>query len=247
MQSEALQKTYHVGTAGWAIPKQHGEAFGGSDSHLERYGRSLPAVEINSTFYRSHRPATYARWAASVPLHFRFSAKIPREITHKRRLAESEDLLDRFLGEVEALGPKLGPLLVQLPPGLRYDAAVAERFFASFRERFDGLLGCEPRNETWFDDAPEALMRDYHVARIAADPAIVPRAAESGGWPGLVYIRLHGSPKVYSSPYSPEQLDAIAADLRAAAPEACERWCIFDNTVLGEAAGQALDLMRRLS
>ncbi|MFC7739592.1 DUF72 domain-containing protein, partial [Roseomonas sp. GCM10028921] len=123
----------YVGTAGWSIPKQHAADFDADGSHLERYARRLSAVEINSSFYRPHRPATYARWAASVPDGFRFSAKVPRTVTHDRRLKEAGELLQRFVGEVRALGDRLGPLLVQLPPSLRYEEEVADRFLAGFR------------------------------------------------------------------------------------------------------------------
>ena len=75
-----------VGCAGWSIPRQHASYFPSEGSHLERYARFLPAVEINSSFYRPHKPATYARWAASVPDGFRFLFKLPRAITHERRL-----------------------------------------------------------------------------------------------------------------------------------------------------------------
>ncbi|MFH5927397.1 DUF72 domain-containing protein [Roseomonas sp. SXEYE001] len=233
---------FYVGTAGWGIPKQHAGSFPGEGSHLERYARCLAAVEINSSFYRPHRPATYERWAASVPSGFRFSVKVPREITHTRRLLDVTEPLDRFLGEVRALGP----LLVQLPPSLRYDQAVAERFFGDFRERFDGQLACEPRHESWFGDAAEAVLTKHLVARVAADPAVVPRAARPRGWPGLLYIRLHGSPKVYYSAYSSDEVEATARCLLATSAKARTCWCIYDNTAAGEAAGQALDLLRRL-
>ena len=239
-------QSYFIGTAGWSIPKQHAEAFAEEGSHLERYARRLPAVEINSSFYRPHRPATYERWAASVPPGFRFSAKVPREITHTRRLVDATEPLERFLGEVRALGDALGPLLVQLPPSLGYDEAAAERFFSGFRERFKGQLACEPRHETWFGDAARTMLTKHHVARVAADPAIVPQAAQPGGWMGLLYIRLHGSPKVYYSAYSPEEVEAKAEHLRNALTEAEDRWCIFDNTAVGEATGQALDLQQQL-
>lgn len=233
-----------IGTAGWSIPKGHGAAFPAAGSHLERYARVLKAVEINSSFYRPHRPATYARWAASVPPGFRFAVKVPRAVTHERRLVDAMAPLERFLDEVSALGPALGPLLVQLPPSLRHDAAVVEAFLHSLRERFTGEVACEPRHASWFTDAAEASLSTFHVARVAADPAVVPRAAEPGGWAGLVYVRLHGSPEMYRSTYPPEALDAVAARLRMAmaAGQAC--WCIFDNTALGEAAGNALDLSR---
>ena len=235
-----------VGTAGWSIPKQHAGAFAGEGSHLERYARRLPTVEINSSFYRPHRPATYERWAAAVPPGFRFSVKVPREITHIRRLVNTGSPLERFLGEVRELGRALGPLLVQLPPSLSYNEATVERFLGDLRECFDGQLACEPRHQTWFGDAAEAMLVNHQVARVAADPAILPRAAQPGGWPGLLYVRLHGSPEIYHSAYSPEEIEATVRLLHAASAGSENRWCIFDNTALGEAAGQALDLLRRL-
>ena len=235
-----------VGTAGWSIPTRHADAFPGEGSHLERYARRLPAAEINSSFHRPHRPATYARWANSVPPGFRFSAKVPREVTHARRLVDAAEPLERFLGEVGALGPALGPLLVQLPPSLRFDAAVAGRFLGDLRDRFGGQLACEPRHPTWFTDAADALLERHRVGRVAADPAVVPQAALPGGWRGLLYIRLHGSPRIYHSAYPPEAITATARTLRDAAAQAGDRWCILDNTALGEATGQALDLLRQL-
>lgn len=232
-----------IGTAGWSIPKQQAAAFAGSGSHLERYARRLPAVEINSSFYRPHRPATYARWAASVPAGFRFSVKVPQLITHERRLQAVTEPLQRFLAEVGLLGAALGPLLLQLPPSLDYDAAVLEAFLAELRAAFDGPLACEPRHASWFTDAAEAHLARHRVARVAADPAVVPRAAEPGGWPGLVYLRLHGAPRIYYSGYGPEQIAAAARRLRAPSGPAPERWCIFDNTALGEATGNALALL----
>jgi uncharacterized protein YecE (DUF72 family) len=235
-----------IGTAGWSIPKQHAHAFPCTGSHLERYARALPAVEINSSFYRPHRTATYARWAASVPTDFRFAVKVPRAVTHERRLVDAAEPLAPFLDDIAALGLTLGPLLVQLPPSLRYDGTAVERFFGSLRERFAGEVVCEPRHASWFTDLAEACLSAFRVARVAADPAVVPRAAEPGGWTGLVYIRLHGSPKMYRSAYPPEALDRTAQRLRAALDEGQTCWCIFDNTALGEATANALDLFRRL-
>jgi uncharacterized protein YecE (DUF72 family) len=235
-----------IGTAGWSIPKQHAGAFPVEGTHLGRYARQLPAVEINSSFYRPHRPATYARWAASVPPSFRFAVKLPREITHERRLLDAAEPLHRFLGEVEALGQTLGPLLVQLPPTLRYDEALVDRFYTELRARFSGNVVCEPRHASWFTDTVDAHLSGYRVARVAADPAVVPRAAEPGGWSGITYRRLHGSPKMYYSAYPTEELDATARRMREAAPETRECWCIFDNTADGEATRDALDLLVRL-
>jgi uncharacterized protein YecE (DUF72 family) len=235
-----------IGTAGWTIPKQHAEKFAAGGSHLERYARCFPAVEINSSFYRPHRPATYARWAASVPEKFRFAAKLPREISHRRRLVDVAEPLQRFLGEIAALGDRLGPVLVQLPPGLGCDVEAAEKFFAVLREQFGGGVVCEPRHASWFTGAVEALLRKFRIARVAADPAPAAGAQTPGGWPGLVYRRLHGAPKMYYSAYPAAVLDDTAAAMRAEAADGRETWCIFDNTAQGAATGDALALLGRL-
>jgi uncharacterized protein YecE (DUF72 family) len=233
-----------VGTAGWSIPKTVGDAFPSTGSHLTRYAARFSAVEINSSFYRPHRPATYARWAASVPEGFRFSVKLPRIITHEHKLKDVVEPLDRFLADTGALSDRLGPLLIQLPPSLDCDEAVVERFFALLRRRFNGALACEPRHASWFEDRIDAMLTAFRIARVAADPAPVPRAAEPGGWPGLVYRRLHGSPRIYYSAYAASELDRCAASMREA--KAAESWGIFDNTALGEASKNALELLDRV-
>jgi uncharacterized protein YecE (DUF72 family) len=235
-----------VGCAGWSIPREQAEHFPASGTHLERYAQRLPAVEINSSFYRPHQPATYARWAASVPEWFRFAVKVPKEITHTRRLRDVAAPLDRFLSETRALADKLGPLLVQFPPSLRFEADIVEAFFTTLRDRFEGGVVCEPRHKTWFTDEAAHMLFAAQVARVAADPAPVPEAAHPGGWPGLLYFRLHGSPEMYVSAYDDAELEALTQRLREAAQSA-PIWCIFDNTALGAATVNALDLCARLS
>src|SRR5947209_14530695 len=110
-----------VGCAGWSIPKEHAGCFAEEGSHLVRYAQRFPAVEVNSSFYRPHRPSTYARWAAEAPESIAFSLKVPKEVTHKRRLVEADEPLDRFLGKTAVLGAKPRPLLVQ-PASLAFDA-----------------------------------------------------------------------------------------------------------------------------
>jgi uncharacterized protein YecE (DUF72 family) len=236
----------HIGTAGWSIPRDEQPRFPTGDSHLARYARVLPAVEINSTFHRPHRAATFARWAASVPRTFRFSVKLPRAITHERRLAGCAAPLATFLGDVAPLGSRLGCLLVQLPPSLAFDARVARTFFSVLRKRFDRGVALEPRHASWFDGRADRLLGDFEVARVAADPPRVAGGDAPGGWPGLAYFRLHGSPRVYYSSYMDDYLDALAETLRALRRRRIPTWCIFDNTTLGAATGNALSLAGRL-
>lgn len=166
---------------------------------------------------------------------------MPREITHRRRLRECEALLAAFLAETAALGPKLGPLLVQLPPGLSFEAPVVTAFFAALREVFAGGIVCEPRHVSWIAPEADETLREFHVARVVADPALsAPGATEPGGWDGIAYYRLHGSPRVYYSDYGEDDLEALASRLTRATTGARSVWCIFDNTALGAATANAL-------
>jgi uncharacterized protein YecE (DUF72 family) len=227
-----------VGCAGWSVPKQEAQRFPSGGTHLERYAQRFGAVEINSSFYRSHRPGTYARWAASVPDHFRFAVKVPKEITHVHRLAELTSL-DGFLVEASGLGQKLGPLLVQLPPSLAFDAKISRAFFEAVRKRFGGAVVLEPRHQSWFEVSATRILESYAVARAATDPAVVPEAARPGAWAGLVYYRLHGSPHRYHSAYSPDYLTTLSQALAQWA-RSVPTWCIFDNTAEGAATKNAL-------
>jgi uncharacterized protein YecE (DUF72 family) len=244
MQPPRAGARHRIGTAGWALPAAVQSQFPEGGTALERYARVFPCVEITSTFYRPHRRATLERWAASVPDDFRFALKLPRTVTHERRLVDVADLLNDFLAWTSGLGAKRDVLLVQLPPSLGFEAATAEQFFSALRERYAGNVACEPRHASWFGEAPDAVLCRYHVARVAADPVVSGGTAEPGGWPGLCYRRLHGSPIVYRSSYSSEELDALALRMRSAT---VPQWCIFDNTAAGAAAADALDLLARLS
>jgi uncharacterized protein YecE (DUF72 family) len=235
-----------IGCAGWTIPKAHAASFPPSGSHLKRYAQIFNAAEINSSFHRPHRRATYERWAASVPDGFSFAVKAPKTITHELRLVGAEAELDEFLAQARGLGQKLGPLLVQLPPKLGFDTDTVRAFFAVLRARHDGDVVCEPRHADWFTPPADDLLLEFRIARVAADPAVVAAAAEPGGWKDLIYFRLHGSPRVYWSEYGPEQIDWFAEKLVRAAKDARAAWCIFDNTASGAAAGNALALRERV-
>jgi len=204
-----------IGTAGWTIPTHHAELAPGQGTHLERYARKLNCVEINSSFYRSHRLATWQRWADSTPEDFRFSVKLSKAITHTAKLAIAPSLLDPFFQEMAGLGKKLGPILIQLPPSLRFEDCPAAEFFEAIRSLFNGPIALEPRQATWFTREADDLLERHRISRVAADPSRQPNAEtghlpQPGGWPGLAYFRLHGSPRTYYSNYEPAYLAALA-------------------------------------
>lgn len=236
---------FRVGTAGWSIPREFQSRFPEGESHLARYGATFNAVELNSSFYRRHEPETYERWARSTPASFRFAVKVPRDITHFHRLTGPRNLIESFLEGPKRLGRKLGPLLVQLPPSLRFDPKVVERFFRTLARLHGGAVVCEPRHASWFDGGADRLLESLGVARVAADPACVPEARRPGGARNLVYYRLHGSPRMYYSEYGDRFVEDLAREIRAL-PKKTAVWCIFDNTASGAATADALRLLEAL-
>jgi uncharacterized protein YecE (DUF72 family) len=236
----------YVGAAGWSLASDIQAKFPKRGTHLTRYAARFPAVEINSSFYKPHQQATYAKWAASVPAAFRFSVKLPKTITHAQRLVGAAGMIDTFLGEVSGLGDKLGCLLVQLPPSLEFEARVAARFFAVLRKRYGGAVVLEARHASWFTANAQQLLIRHCIGGVAADPAPVPAAAAPTGWPGLVYYRLHGSPRMYYSAYEEDRLKAIAGQLASRTNAGAEVWCIFDNTAAGAALPDAFKVLRCL-
>jgi uncharacterized protein YecE (DUF72 family) len=202
------------------------------------------AVEITSSFYREHRDSTYRRWASAVPPSFRFAVKLPRAITHTAPLRPSP-LFEEFLAGPLALGARLGPLLVQFPPRLALDVDRAAAFFAALRRRFAGTAVCEPRHPSWFTPDAAALLEEFEIGRVAADPPPVPDAVQPGGWRGVTYFRLHGSPETYRSSYSEAFLSELVGRLRRE-PAGRPVWCVFDNTARGAAVANALSVLRVL-
>ena len=244
---DSLPSGVHLGVAGWAIRREHSLRFANVGSHLQRYATLFNCVEINSCFYRPHRRSTYERWAASVPDAFRFSVKLPKVITHELRLVGAEERLEAFLEETSGLGDKRGPVLIQLPPSFAFDLAPVRNFFVQLRARFDGDAVLEPRHDTWFTAEVESLLREYRVARVAADPARVIAAALPGGHDQPAYFRLHGSPRVYYSAYTPEFLESVADSIQTKVNRGIRTWCIFDNTALGFATSDALTVQSLLA
>jgi uncharacterized protein YecE (DUF72 family) len=236
-----MPRRIFIGTAGWSIPRASAHRFDDEGTHLERYARVFAGVEINSSFHRPHATSTYAKWAAATPDNFLFAIKTPRVITHDHQLRRIRLPLERFLAEIGGLDDKQGPLLVQLPPALVFDARVAARFFDNVRARYDGFIVCEPRHPTWFTARVDALFVRYHVARAAADPPPAAAAGTPGGWRGLVYFRLHGSPRKYWSRYDGEYVSALATAIREV-PRSVDAWCVFDNTASGAALENAWEL-----
>jgi uncharacterized protein YecE (DUF72 family) len=243
--SSPTTQLFRIGCAGWSIPRQSGDKFPAGESHLARYSQVLNCCEINSSFYRPHKKETWERWADSVPADFKFSVKVPKAITHEAKLNCGREGFSGFLEQIAVLGKKLGPVLLQLPPSLAFDLSIATKFLTLVREDFAGDLVCEPRHASWFCEQVNDFLREYKVARVAADPACVPEVIRPAGSPSLAYFRLHGSPRRYYSAYDEDFLNALAVEMEQLKNRSV--WCIFDNTASGNAMQNALELNARLN
>jgi uncharacterized protein YecE (DUF72 family) len=239
-------KNIHIGVAGWSIPSAQAHLAPAEGTHLQRYARTLNAVELNRTFYALPRVATVRKWVECVPENFRFSLKLSKTITHELKFQKAIPALKEFIDLAQEFGEKLGPILVQTPPSLEAEDHVLD-FLEQFRELFDGSIVMEPRHSTWTDARVDLRLKELRIARVAADPAKVPALATPGGDRSITYFRLHGSPRIYWSEYTEEMLKEWVRQIREAMRSSRKVWVIFDNTARDAAFPNAMRMRKLLS
>ncbi len=237
------QHKIYIGTAGWTLPARAKNRFVGEGSHLERYSRLLNAAEINSSFYREHSAETYRKWADMVPSDFRFSVKLNRYFTHDQRLGETGKKLKQSLEPMMGLEEKFGTLLIQLPPSLEFSRSLADHFFTELRHFYDGEVVLEPRHKSWASRESADLLTGFSINKVLADPepCRMPKSLRRQV-EFITYFRLHGTPEMYKSSYSPQMIDRIAQQISKTYMLGGTVWCVFDNTSFGHATENALDL-----
>jgi uncharacterized protein YecE (DUF72 family) len=165
------QAAIRIGIAGWSVPAAYRIQSPAGRTHLEQYAEYFNAVEINSSFYRPHRLATYQRWRGSVPPGFRFSVKVPKSITHESRLAGCADEIALFTQSVSGLAEKLAVLLVQLPASFDFEEKAAREFLQILKDAFAAKIVWEARNPSWFAPGADDLFARFDITRVRADPA----------------------------------------------------------------------------
>ncbi|HKO68260.1 MAG TPA: DUF72 domain-containing protein [Burkholderiaceae bacterium] len=233
-----------IGVSGWRYPPWRGafypEGLRQADE-LTYAARKLPTIEINGSFYSLQTPASYAAWYAATPPGFVFSVKGGRFITHMKRLRDIDKPLANFFASgIFRLKEKLGPVLWQFPPNMRYRPQLFADFIEklpkdtsaalSLARRRDARMtgraalsidavrpmrhAIEIRNETFLDPDFINLLRQHNVALVVADTG--------ERWPqphdvtsDFVYLRLHGATELYRSRYSDTELRCWADRLRA--------------------------------
>jgi uncharacterized protein YecE (DUF72 family) len=250
-----------IGVSGWRYSPWRGVFYPDGLPQREELAyasRHFSAIEINGSFYSLQYPESYARWYSDTPPTFVFAVKGGRFITHMRKLREvKEPLANFFASGIFNLREKLGPVLWQLPPTLKYDRGRLEAFLALLppdtrsasnlaRRRSRWMKGrtrlsvdanrplrhaIEIRHESFLDPSFIELLRAHQVALVVAETA--------GLWPlvfditsSFVYLRLHGDKHLYRSGYSNAALDRWATRIRdwSAGRDPCDVYCFFDNT-----------------
>jgi uncharacterized protein YecE (DUF72 family) len=265
-----------IGISGWTYPGWRGDFYPPGLAHrreLEYAANRFGSIEINGSFYALQRASSYLAWRDQTPDDLVFSVKAGRFITHLKKLADVEiPLANFFASGVLALGPKLGPILWQLPPMLGYDEARLTAFFSllprttrqavRLAERRDAKVSddrawlttdadrpvrhaMEVRHSSYSVPEAVALLRKHDIGLVVADSA--------GKWPqtedmtsDFVYVRLHGADELYVSGYTDEALDRWAAKVRSWAADGHDVYVYFDNDAKVRAPYDALGLMRRL-
>jgi len=239
-----MEQTLFIGTASWNIPREFLSAFPDQGSHLEKYSRRLKGVEINSSFYKEHQAQTYRRWAQSTPPDFRFAVKLFQKFTHEQELESSVKDLQRSIDPILQLEEKLAVLLIQLPPSLEFRDSHSDLFLARLRSVYSGAIAFEPRHRSWLQPEALQMMKNYSLSKVFADPAPCPLPMSQSPLSGLVYFRLHGSPRIYKSEYTTKDLYTLRSKFNKVPEEIQQIWCIFDNTTYGYATKNALDLQK---
>jgi uncharacterized protein YecE (DUF72 family) len=233
-----------VGTSGWNyahwrdvfypdnIPKSR---------WLEFYTENFDTVELNATFYRQPRNETFKNWYKRTPEGFLWSVKVSKFITHTKRLKDCEDALVRFYDGVLNLKEKLGPILIQLPPGLVFERDLFKSFCSLLNSSLKHTI--EVRNKTWLCDDAFEIMRKHNIAFCISDTA--------GRYPyheevtaDFIYIRLHGSKKLYASEYTEDEIRQWASKIGS---WNMETYIYFDNDFNGYAVKNAFQLKQELN
>jgi uncharacterized protein YecE (DUF72 family) len=235
-----------IGTSGWNYAHWRGIFYPEdlpASGWLEFYSRRFRTVELNVTFYRMPRATTVHRWVSATPEDFVFSVKMTRRITHRHRLHDAEEAVETFLAMLEGFGSKLGVVLIQLPPSLRFDADRVESFLRMLRDKSpDVRYALEPRHGTWLQDKAYAILRRHTIALCHADSGGRYPKAEVVTAP-FVYLRFHGPGALYASAYEEAHLRAMAEKIRRWRDEGLDVYAYFNN----DAHGYAVENARRLA
>lgn len=246
-----------VGTSGWQYKDWNGRFYPEDitgKAQLPYFAKHFKSVEINTTFYHTPRLSSIETWAKSVPADFGFVIKLNRFLTHTKRMTSDEqftDYLHDFLDLLKPLRRKLSAILVQLPPSMKVENSRLEYFaeaiiVAEKRLKMRLPIAMEFRHGSWFNEETFSLMRKYDMANVINDsPKRWPASREVTAT--FVYIRFHGSKRLYRSSYSREELEKWAEFINKHCVSCSHVFCYFNNDYNGVAVRNAKTLQQIIS
>jgi uncharacterized protein YecE (DUF72 family) len=232
-----------IGTSGFNYKDWRGDFYPESLPQkiwLEYYSTKFKTVEINATFYGSFRKQAFRNWADTVPDDFIFAVKGSRFITHVKHLKNPEDSIKRFFGQIINLKQKLGVVLWQFPPNFKNNIenkVRLEQFLKSLPKKVPQVF--EFRDNSWFENEVYKLLDHTRAGIVISESSVFPFKEVVVG--GICYIRFHGPTRLYSSPYSTEQLKAWAEKIRKWSGSS-DVFCYFNNDSGGHAFRNAAEL-----
>ncbi len=239
------KRIYYIGTSGWSYYSFKVYLYP-QDSKprqwLSIYAKHFNSVEINATFYRTPTEKTFKKWYEETPKDFVFSVKAPKVITHIKKLRDVKDSLKEFLKAISPLKEKAKVLLFQLPPSFKFDPEVIKEFFKLLSKDYYNAI--EIRNISFHSDEFIELLKKYEVCLCFSDCAGKYPSWYEVQTTNYLYIRMHGSKKLYVSNYEEDELQELAKKIKSYNIK--EAFVYFDNTAEGYAVPNALRLKELL-
>ena len=222
-----------VGASGWQYPSWRGVFYPAElpqAQWLEHYAACFRTVEVNNTFYRLPGRHTFEHWAERTPDDFVVTVKASRYLTHVRRLREPEEPVERLMAAAAGLGPKLGPVLLQLPPDLSARPEALDRTLSCFPA--GTRVAVEPRHDSWFAEELDAVLRRHDAALCLADRYSRPVAPlwRTASWG---YLRMHEGRGSAHPCYGRTALKSWAARLAGLFSEENDVYVYFNNDPRG--------------
>ncbi len=236
----------YIGTSGWNYDHWHGVLYPRGlkpQSYLRHYATRLSSVEISESFSHLPAEAEFEQWADAVPPDFVFAVMVPKSITHGRRLRDSAGPWAAFLARARRLGSKLGPLLIQLPPTMRCDIGLLERFLDTAPEAREHRLALQARHDSWFDPLAMYDLRRLGIAVVIEHSERYPEAPHVPTAPFL-YLRFHGPGQMFASRYRTADLEPWARRIHKWIEEDRTVYAYFANDFEGHALSNARTLWR---
>jgi uncharacterized protein YecE (DUF72 family) len=232
----------HIGTSGWSY-KHWKDIFYPpklkQDLWLPFYAGHFSTTEINGSFYKLPSIETVQKWTEKVPENFVFCPKMSRYLTHMKKLTDPDDTLQRFFTVFEPAQHMMGPILIQLPPVLKFNYDRAEYLYSLFSKTYGrNEFVMEVRHDTWLHDDSLTLMTKYDIGLVIS---------QSGGefvysemiTASNIYVRFHGPRELYASSYTDEELKRFAVKFKKWKKEGNTVWAYFNNDIHGHAIHDA--------